>query len=162
MSINWSKTQYLIIGTDNMQSLDVTVDSHPIVSSDNLEILGVVIDKRLSFEQHIDKVVNKTLKILYAMKRVRYYLNDKSLKIIYKSLIESHFSYASPVWGFTYDTHINRLNCIQNRFMKFVNESYSDALHTCNSLSIPNLMLYHSFLFIYRSVNHLKLNNFFL
>lgn len=161
MSINWNKSHYFIIGTDT-QEVTINVNANILTSCEEMEILGVIIDKRLSFGKHIEKVVNKTSKILGVIKRIRYYVNDKSLKILYYSMIESRFRYASTVWGFTYDTHINRLIRIQKRFSKLICDSYEEGIRKFNLLHIRGLVLYNSFTYIYKSTNNLSLDKFFV
>jgi hypothetical protein len=84
------------------------------------KILGVMIDSDLNFKSHINTIVKNATKVVSILSKARYYLPVFSLKLIYKSLIQSKLIYASSLWGFTYKSNVKRLELVQKRAAKII------------------------------------------
>ena len=54
--------------------------------------MGVIIDSILNWSEHIETPKTKLLKSIGVLYKTRYYLNEKSLHLIFNSLFMSHFS----------------------------------------------------------------------
>ncbi|XP_017780075.1 PREDICTED: RNA-directed DNA polymerase from mobile element jockey-like [Nicrophorus vespilloides] len=77
----------------------------------------------LRFKQHIESTRNKacaTIKLLYPLMNRRSRLNIPSKLAIYKSIIRSGMTYASPAWGHTARTHLYKLQVIQNKTLRTI------------------------------------------
>ena len=61
--------------------------------------IGVVIHSKLSFENHINKKVNKANSIMGVIRRTFEFLDIKTFKILYTALIRRHIEYANQVWN---------------------------------------------------------------
>ncbi|XP_022806378.1 uncharacterized protein LOC111343455 [Stylophora pistillata] len=62
--------------------------------------LGLTVTKDLTWNQHIIQTVSKANKLLGFIKRNCHTIqNEKTLTLLYSSLIRSHFSFASQVWA---------------------------------------------------------------
>ena len=82
--------------------------------------LGVVLDCKLSFREHIDSVVNKASAMLGFIKRLsKEFRCPYTYKILYTTYVRSRLEYASCVWQPFYVTHVNRIERIQEKFIKF-------------------------------------------
>jgi hypothetical protein len=68
--------------------------------------LGLVIDEKLSWIPHIEKVSKKISPIIAILKKIQYFVDLKTLEIIYNSFINSHLTYLLPIWGSASDTRI--------------------------------------------------------
>ena len=83
--------------------------THPTVSLDNTilplernpRILGVTFDPHFTFTPHINSIISRAtprLNILRALAGTTWGASKETLIITFKSLIQSLFTYASPVW----------------------------------------------------------------
>ncbi len=49
--------------------INITLEGNEIKPSDQVELLGVIIDKKLTFNQHIEKITKKAALKLNALRR---------------------------------------------------------------------------------------------
>jgi hypothetical protein len=102
--------------------------------------VGVTIDNKLSFDKHITEKVNKTNSIIGVIRRTFEYLDLKTFRMLYVSLVRPHLEYANPVWKPYLKKHIDMIENIQRRATKlipgFSDLSYEDRLRR---LKLPSL-----------------------
>lgn len=79
-----------------------------------------MIDKHLKWDTHVNYVIQKLRCILYKFRYLKRFLDQRYLKIIYHSLVESHLSYGILGWGGILNVHISNLELIQKRFLKLI------------------------------------------
>jgi hypothetical protein len=83
--------------------------------------LGVILDSKLSFRENIDSVVNKGSAMLCFIKRLsREFRDPYTLKVLFVTYVRSKLEYTICVWQPFYVTHINRIERIQEKFIKFL------------------------------------------
>jgi hypothetical protein len=82
--------------------------------------LGVIFDDNLKFHKHVEKLFNKAKKILGCMYALKFYVDTRILKIVYKSLLESILRYGVQIWGGTNLVHISKLMKVQGKCLKLV------------------------------------------
>ena len=101
----------------------------------------------MKFNSHIENIcskISKTVGIMYYLKGM---LPPKCLKLIYFSLIQSYIQYCLPIFGSTYDAHIEPLRILQKRAIRIINNA-SYYAHTeplffrSNILKIDDLYLH--------------------
>ena len=121
LTINFEKT-YFVPFCSYKPSLpeykQIKIAFHKINISTSIKYLGIVIDSHLTWKNHISFVVKKLRSLLYLFKSIREYLDNKHIKIIYHSLIQSHISYGIIGWGGILSVHLKDLIIIQKRFLK--------------------------------------------
>lgn len=61
--------------------------------------LGVTITQNLSWSDHIEKIVQKSRKVLWAFRRLQFSLSQESLTCLYRSHVRPILEYASQVWA---------------------------------------------------------------
>ena len=95
----------------NIDSLipNLKINSEPIKRVTEFNFLGLTIDEQLSWSPHIQKISNKISRTLGIMNRLKQFLPEKILRLIYKSLILPYFQYSILTWGFK----IGRLEKLQ-------------------------------------------------
>ncbi|XP_017779597.1 PREDICTED: RNA-directed DNA polymerase from mobile element jockey-like [Nicrophorus vespilloides] len=101
----------------------LTVFGEDIQWKPSAKYMGVTLDKDLRFKQHIETARNKacaTIKLLYPLMNRRSRLNIPSKLAIYKSIIRSGMTYASPAWGHAARTHLYKLQVIQNKTLRTI------------------------------------------
>ena len=67
--------------------------------SSYVKYLGVLIDEHLKFKQHINSLCTKLRRANGMLAKIRHYVDPTTLKSIYYSILFSHLSYCSQVWG---------------------------------------------------------------
>lgn len=83
--------------------------------------LGVIHDSKLLFDEHITHIVTKAYKALgFLMRSSSGFKKAKTLKILYCTFVRSLLEYGSQVWNPMYSTYVNRVERIQEKFMKFL------------------------------------------
>ena len=68
---------------------------------------------------HINRLVNKCRYFLYIFRKSSYLLTNV-LEIMYYGYIHSILNYGITIWAGAYPTALNRLNSIQDKFIKFL------------------------------------------
>jgi hypothetical protein len=120
----------LPLNVNKCKTLTFTRSSHPIIASYvlngkilervcSMTDLGVILDSKLSFREHIDSVVNKGSALFGFVKRLsREFRDPYLLKVLFVTYVRSQLEYANCVWQPFYVTHFNRIERIQEKFIK--------------------------------------------
>ena len=75
----------------------------------NFKFLGVYLDDKLSYEHHINHVINKISRHSGILYKIRKNLPDKALLNYYYAFIYPYISYNVEVWVAAYATALNPL-----------------------------------------------------
>lgn len=95
--------------------------------------LGVKFDSKLLFDSHIEEIVDKAAKALGFIFRISSdFKNIKTMKILYCAFVRSHLEYSSQIWNPNYKVHIDRLESIQRRFLRYIQFRANCYLPTYN------------------------------
>ena len=78
------------------------IGNNEIESENSVALLGITIDNRLSFDDHIAKICNKSSMQLNAISRLKKYMSQKELEVDFNSFIYSNFNYCSLVWHLSF------------------------------------------------------------
>ena len=65
--------------------------------------LGVIIEDNLLWHEHVDFLCKKVIASLSMLKRIRNFLDERDLFLLYNCLIQSQLDYCCEVWGSRYD-----------------------------------------------------------
>ena len=65
------------------------------------KFLGILIDSHLSWAPHINYVANKLSRINSILTKLKHFLPQDILQIIYNALFQSHINYGITSWGAT-------------------------------------------------------------
>jgi hypothetical protein len=88
---------------------------------DQVKYLGVILDKRLTFIPHIKHVEAQTKMVASRLSSLTCRKRKMSIRnklVLYKSIIRPVMTYASVVWGHASASQLNKLQVIQNRFLR--------------------------------------------
>ena len=75
--------------------------------------LGVILSNDCSWQKHIDYIKENAWTRINIMRRLKYYLDKKSLETIYKSFIRPLLEYADVIWDNCTQQNKNELELIQ-------------------------------------------------
>ena len=70
---------------------------------------------------HIDKVCSKMMKAIGIMNRMKPFLPQNTLRMIYNTLVVLHMTYSCEVWGSTYPSNITKIILIQKKALRIMN-----------------------------------------
>ena len=70
----------------------------PLDTTEKQNDLGVIIDTKLSFDDHINQVVNKVIKMTKIIRRTFQFLDKDMFLPLYKTMVRTHLYYAIAVW----------------------------------------------------------------
>ena len=92
----------------------------PLTRTQCINYLGVEIEGNMKWELHVEKVTKKLRKLQYGFKVMCKVCPIDKLMSLYYSLIQSTLLYGLVVWGYCYNSTINKLNVIQKRILKII------------------------------------------
>ena len=166
MKVNTDKSHLLLSGNTKHES---NIDNNIIKSEPQQELLGITIDSNLSFEDHVNKVCQKTSQKLNALARISPFMDENKRKIIMKSFITSQFGYCPLIWMFHSRNLNNKINSLHERALRITYNdrflTFQELLEKDNSVSIHqrNLQVLAVVMFkIYRNISTKILNDIFL
>ena len=91
-----------------------------IQNVERIKYLGVTIDLRVTWTEHIDRIVLKANRVRgYVYRNFRKCSVDEKAKL-YKTLIQSITEYASTVWSPYYAKSIAKVESIQRHMAHFI------------------------------------------
>lgn len=97
------------------------IDTHILKKEQTFKDLGVIFDKTLSFTDHIQANVADTYKALgFIIRNSHEFSDNNTLKLLYYSFVRSKLEYACLIWNPLYNVHINNIESVQRRFLKFL------------------------------------------
>ncbi|XP_044590486.1 uncharacterized protein LOC123269052 [Cotesia glomerata] len=83
--------------------------------------LGVIFDNHLSFTNHYAAIAASALKTLrFVIRMTKNFKNLVAIKALYSALVRPKLEYASVIWSPTYKKHIQSLEIIQRKFIKYL------------------------------------------
>lgn len=125
--------------------------------------LDIILDSKLTFNLHLNYIINKANRMLGFIKRFsRDFRDPYVLKLLFVSFVRPILEYGCVVWSPYYSVHINRLEAVQRRFMRFCLRSfswnnilppYSQRLTLIKLPTITNHRKYLQFCFITNLIN---------
>jgi len=121
LSVNYSKTIYMLINSNSSQScnFEVEINDSEIKHTTCIKYLGVYIDQYLSWTEHIHNLEMKLSRsVAMLFYRIRYYLSNNALRSVHYSLTYSHLQCAIGVWGGAGKTALKRLNVLHNKVLR--------------------------------------------
>ena len=121
LSLNVAKTEFMLIGSKPMIKNIST--SHPNVFIENQQIekvnecktLGVTIDQHLSWKRNTDKICKKVTAGISAIRRIKPFVDQDTLVLVYNAIVRPYFDYCCEVWDVFGETQSKRLQKLQNR-----------------------------------------------
>ena len=114
--------------------IQLLIDNECIEQLNETMFLGVILDENLSWKSHLSYLANKISKSIGVIYKASFCLPLESLRILYLSMIYPYLQYCAIVWGLTYPTSIRRIEILQKRAIRILDNSASDA-HLMSLLS---------------------------
>lgn len=170
---NRSKSNYILFHNRRRnevfinRALNISFGSHIIKRVESIKYLGLIIDEELIFDRHIDSIIKKVTPYIFAIKRIRQHLSDKTAISLYHAYINSRFSYMNKIWCVSLKSKIESIEVIQRKALRIIlkkswycsrSELYSQSIIpiSLNALLATNIFV---FKIIHNSVkNNVNIN----
>jgi hypothetical protein len=123
IKINEGKTQAIYFSRrPRLPEDDVQLNGRNIPFVNSVKYLGITFDRRMIWRLHIEKTAAKALGTYirtYSILKNKYLIAHIKL-IVYRAVIRSIMSYACPTWEYAADTHLMKLQRLQNRVLRAI------------------------------------------
>ena len=122
MELNTSKCYSIIFHKSRTAFEQPYLIGNTVLSNvSEIKDLGLVLDSKLTFIPHIQSASSKSLQLLGFVRRVTSeFTNVSAIKQLYCSLVRTHLEYSSCVWNPCYNIHIENIERVQHKFLKFI------------------------------------------
>ena len=131
IKINHAKTQAIIFPYNKSPKRsprrNLVFNTDIITLQSQVKYLGVIFDQKLLFKQHIQIACDKAIKsfrALWPLLNRRSALNQENKNLLYKCVIRPTLSYGSPVWYKAAKCHLKKMQIIQNKCLKIINNRH--------------------------------------
>ena len=134
--MNVVKTQAMIIGSSQKLRKIYTpmvpishfqVNGNDIDLVKEIKYLGLMIDDNLKWESNIKCTQKKISLATGILKCAKHYVQEDTLRNMYLSIVQPHFSYCCSVWGCCGASKLKTLQKLQNRAARIVTSSPFDT-----------------------------------
>jgi hypothetical protein len=158
LSLNLEKTVFMTFGCyyDSVpDDINISIRGRQLKRVESHSYLGVLIDYNLRWEQHINKLVNKTKYLIFVFGRLRDVVDLATLRMMYFALSINNVNYGILAWGGAYDRSFLKLQKVQNKLLKML--KLTDNVNFLNIIRVFGLESlasnYHSIQKLYKQKN---------
>ena len=101
LSVNSQKTKAMVFHTQSRQVLPpaLLIDNTPIEYVKEFRYLGIILDTNLTWKPHLKNISQKIAKTNGVLTKMKNFLPQDVLKLMYNSLIVPYLNYGILVWG---------------------------------------------------------------
>ena len=159
LSLNISKTNFIrfkpTASQNNYNRYNINIDGLSLTEVRSTKFLGITIDSSLSWSDHIHNIhttVSRTIGILY---RLKNFISQNSLVILYNALILPYITYCNIVWGNCGSTKINPILTLQKRAVRLITSSQylspsNPLFRQLKTLKIEDLHTFQTAVFMHK------------
>lgn len=167
LMLNINKTNLISFKTKQNKSLlspYITIDNESIPESENTKFLGLYIDENLSWDVHVNHIINKINSGIYALKRMTYFCNLTVLKIIFHAHVQSHIAYGISIYGSTSQNNLNKILTLQKKALRIMlNLNFDDSVRQhfidLNILTVYNLYILDCIVYVKKNKEQFRTHN---
>ena len=127
LSVNASKTNYMILGTPHMTSVkqtEVILDNTILDRVQCTKFLGVLIDECLTRKNHIECICKTISRNIGVMNKLKHYVPDRILHTLYCTLVVPYLNYGILIWGNTCKSYLEKLIKLQKWAIRTISNSH--------------------------------------
>ena len=166
LTVNCKKTECMLIGNKHMLAkqnvLNVALNKSPLNQVRKFKYLGLICDEDLSWNHHIETLLQKVGKMVGFLGRLRHSLNESVVNSVYKAPILPYFDYGDIIYGSAYNKYVDKLQKLQNRAARLIlrvkPESHVSTAEMHNALGwqfLEKRRYHHSVIFMYKVMHDL-------
>ena len=164
LALNVDKSHFVLFHSSSNiphRKIRIKIRNKRITEENDVKFLGVLLDSTLSWKPHITELSKKLSKTIGIFYKLRHYAAADVLKLLYYAILYPSLIYGSSVWGMAYQSHLDKLQAIQNKFIKSI--SFSDKydspyplFHIHSILKISDIIKLQIASFVYESMMRLS------
>ena len=145
LSLNTDKTKFIVVGSKqkinscNDSTVSITYDGEIIEQCKSIKCLGVMIDQYLHWHEQVNLVCRKVFAGLAMLKRIRPFVENETLKLLYNCLIQSQIDYCCEIWGNIFNIQTERIQ-LQKRAARMILKC---SMYTRSKEMFSELIGYH-------------------
>jgi hypothetical protein len=98
----------------------ITINDLQLYVTNKVTYLGIVFDVFLTFKEHIQGITSKVSKLSGIIRKLSFTLPNMFMKQLYYAYIHPCLTYGNMIWASTAQTHLEDLQIVQNRILKFL------------------------------------------
>ncbi|CAK1581898.1 unnamed protein product [Parnassius mnemosyne] len=137
LEISSEKSKVLVFSKDTFvnSGIKINYNNDTIPIANHHKFLGVVLDDKLKFDKHINYICQnamKSINVLRSLAGTFWGSDPKTLSMLYKSIVRSHFDYSSLAYMNISSTLLRKLDVIQNMGLRII----SGAMRTTPIVSM--------------------------
>lgn len=162
--INTSKTNVIVFRASNSKEKPAEVSLNNQVNNtvENTKFLGIIIHEFLKWNTHINDLLRKLNRMIFAFRVVHKYINENVKKILYYANYESLLRYGIIFWGVS--TSVQSVFISQKRILRiFLNMGYRDScrgkFRSLGLLTVYGLYLHECLLYLHKNKVEFLRNN---
>ncbi|XP_057310572.1 uncharacterized protein LOC130648536 [Hydractinia symbiolongicarpus] len=139
MVANPSKFQMIILGAD-VGNISIQIGSSSIAPSKQVKLLGITLDEKLSFYPHVKGMCKSASSKTKALLRIRNFLKQDQIDLLFNSFILPCFNYCPLVWMFCSKQAHNLISATHKRALcaktGLVQKTYTEILEISSMMPI--------------------------
>lgn len=123
LALNISKCQIIRFYKIKKPTIyEYNLDKIILNSVETINDLGIIFNSKLTFISHITNIINRAMKILgFIIRITKQFCNIDTIRILYITLVRSILEYNSTIWAPHYNIHIQAIEKVQHRFLRYIN-----------------------------------------
>lgn len=161
LRLNLNKTKAMLITRQRnveLHDIDLHIDGTKLELVRSIKYLGVHIDDELKFGENVKRICSIVGMKTGVLSRLRGELNRDQKLMLYKSVIQPHFTYCASVLFMANKCDIFRLQKMQNKCMRAIlrvnrRTHVDDMLGTLNLMNVYQMIIYNTLIFIFKMKN---------
>lgn len=162
LSLNYTKTKYMIVRSCKASitgNFEIKISETVLERTDHIKYLGIFFDENLSWKFHVKNLSTKIASICGAMSKLRYYVDAKTLNMVYYSLVYSKLLYGILSWGSASLTTLKPLEVMQNNIIRVMQSAkwkshVTPLYHKLNLLKIKDIAKQELGIFMFKLTNN--------
>ena len=128
LTLNEEKTEYMLIGSGKRlkqirNDPIIKIRDHIIKRVYKKKVLGLEIDDKLQWTKHVEKQTKKISCSMAMLRKVKPYVPQATLQMIYKSFVLPYFNYCSTIWYDGNKMHAEKMLKLQKRAARVITSS---------------------------------------
>ena len=167
LHLNAEKTKLMVIGSRqrlricNNESIHIEYDGKVIERCFTIKCLGVIIDENILWHDHVKSVCKKVFAGLAVLRRVRPFVDDNILNLLYMCLVQSQMDYCCEIWGNRFNSHIELITKLQKRAARLILKcnmftSSKEMFSKLKWMPFKQRVQYFKCLFVFKCINNLS------
>lgn len=162
--LNNSKTNVMVFKTNRSNLYtphSLNIGSQPVEIGESTKFLGMTLDSTLSWDLHIEQLVNRLNSVSYSLRVISKYVNMGAKKVVYYANFESLIRYGIILYGGSRD--MDRIFVSQKRALRTIlylkpRETCRGQFKHCGLLTVTAIYVQECVLFFYKN-KHLFRDN---